>query len=460
LGGLVSSARIRLPADVHATMLADVTRNEEWAGYLLCGVVRDGENWTFLGREWCPVPPKFQIRGTRYGLTWHPDFDVEMLNRSQNEGMACVIVHHHGGRTPRLSEPDRNTRDSLLPFLSSNSPLRPHGFVVLGDKALAGDAFLDGERIGDIDWMRVSGAWLEDWGNAPLASLSDTERKRLDRSIRAFGARGQSLIKTSRVGIVGCGGGGSHLVQQLAYLGVGAFVLIDADRVEETNLNRLIGAAPAGRRKSFDRLFGRRRGDVGRLKVEVMDRLVKIANPAAEVTSFSEFFPSEKTVEALRTCDVVVACVDKLQVRDDLNRFAKRFVIPMVDIGIQIHADRPEVRGLNIAGRVTKVLADGPCLRCQGIIDDQKIADERGGQAPGYTGPDGIPDPAVVTLNGVVASIAATEVLQLLTGFASGAGPNAGWIYDGMTGALEGVRKSIVGCTACLAERAAGQPVV
>lgn len=441
-------------------MLADVTRSEEWAGYLLCGVVRDGDNWTLLGREWCPVPPKFQIRGTRYGLTWHPDFDVEMLNRSQNEGMACVVVHHHGGRTPRLSEPDRNTRDSLLPFLSSNSPMRPHGFVVLGDKTLTGDAFLDGKRMGEIDWMRVSGDWLADWGKAPVASLSDAERKRLDRSIRAFGAHGQSLIKASRVGIVGCGGGGAHVVQQLAYLGIGAFVLVDADKVEETNLNRLIGAAAAGKRTWFDRLFGRKLGDVGRLKVEIMERVIRSANPDAEVTTFSEFFPSEQTVEALRGCDVLVACVDKLQVRDDLNRFAKRFVIPMIDIGIQIHAAQPEYRGLNIAGRITKVLANGPCLRCQGIIDDQKLVDERGGQAPGYTGPAGIPDPAVVTLNGVVASIAATEVLQLITGFASGAGPNAGWIYDGVTGAVEGVRKRANGCSACLSERAAGQPIL
>ena len=48
-------------------------------------------------------------------------------------------------------------------------------------------------------------------------------------------------------------------------------------------------------------------------------------------------------------------------------------------------------------------------------MDDLKLERERGGQAVGYTGPARVPDPAVVTLNGIVASIAATEVLQVLT---------------------------------------------
>lgn len=104
---------------------------------------------------------------------------------------------------------------------------------------------------------------------------------------------------------------------------------------------------------------------------------------------------------------------------------------------------------LAIPGRVTKVLPDGPCLRCQGIIDDAMLQAERDGQPLGYTGAAKIPEPAVVTLNGTVASAAATEVLQLVTGFAGESVPNCGWIYDGLTGATEPVRKISKGCGAC-----------
>jgi hypothetical protein len=62
----------------------------------------------------------------------------------------------------------------------------------------------------------------------------------------------------------------------------------------------------------------------------------------------------------------------------------------------------------------------------------------------------------VVTLNGTVASAAATEVLHLVTGFAGDSAPNCGWIYDGLTGAIEPVRKGSRSCEACRYERGHG----
>jgi ThiF family len=44
------------------------------------------------------------------------------------------------------------------------------------------------------------------------------------------------------VGLAGLGGGGSHIVQQLAHIGFQRFVVYDGDVVEESNLNRLVGA--------------------------------------------------------------------------------------------------------------------------------------------------------------------------------------------------------------------------
>ena len=106
-------------------------------------------------------------------------------------------------------------------------------------------------------------------------------------------------------------------------------------------------------------------------------------------------------------------CVDRLQVRDDLNRLCKRYLIPLVDVGLEIVPGEAPTREVTaIAGRVSKVQPDGPCLRCQGVVDDARLERERGGRPAGYAGDPRLPDPAVVTLNGIVASIAATEVLR------------------------------------------------
>lgn len=281
-------------------------------------------------------------------------------------------------------------------------------------------------------------------------------RTRHDRLVRGFGRKALARLRAARVGIVGSGGGGSHVIQQLTYLGVGTLVVADGDRIEVSNLNRLIGATPPRRRRSLlDHAFGRGRGDVGRLKVDVMRRLAFQIAGCDTVVALAEHFPSKATVQALRTCDVIVACVDRLQVRDDLNRLCKRYLIPLIDIGLEIVPAEGEVGGVTaIPGRATKVQPDGPCLRCQGIIDDDKLARERGGRPLGYTGDARVPDPAVVTLNGSIASLAA-----IVTGFAGDSSPNCGWLLDGMTGIVEHVTKPFRGCPTCLPERGQGDSV-
>jgi tRNA A37 threonylcarbamoyladenosine dehydratase len=60
-----------------------------------------------------------------------------------------------------------------------------------------------------------------------------------------LGANSEQRLAEMTAGLVGLGGGNSHVAQQLAHAGVGHFALADADHISLTNLNRLIGA-PGG----------------------------------------------------------------------------------------------------------------------------------------------------------------------------------------------------------------------
>jgi molybdopterin/thiamine biosynthesis adenylyltransferase len=450
----VSTADLRVPADLYRALLADLTRSGEWAGYLLCGV-RRGPSDLLLGRDWCPVPAEYQVTGTGHGFSWHSDFDIRMLNKMQRENLAAVILHYHGGSSPRPSGDDTATAQSLMPFLSAEAAYRPHAFAVLGDRAISGTVYQDGAVAGAMRNVRIAGSALDDWAPATTARPPG---ERYDRLTRGFGPEACARLRGAHIGVIGCGGGASHVIQQLAYLGVGSLTIADADLIEITNLNRLIGAVPARTRRTLaDRMMRRGRGDVGKPKPEVMTRMASSIDDTITVAAINEFFPTTATVRALSQCDVLVACVDRLQARDDLNRFAKRYLIPLIDIGVEITPGAPGTGNIQaIPGRITKILPDGPCLRCQGIVDDAKLQAERDGKPPGYTGAAKIPDPAVVTLNGIIASAAATEILQLLTGFAGNHTPNCGWIYDGLTGVTETVRKTYQGCAACQYERGRG----
>ena len=72
------------------------------------------------------------------------------------------------------------------------------------------------------------------------ADLEDTNVSRHERQ-GFLGKTSESVLERVRPGIVGLGGGGSHIAQQLAHIGVGRFVLSDMDHYEDKNHNRTVG---------------------------------------------------------------------------------------------------------------------------------------------------------------------------------------------------------------------------
>jgi molybdopterin/thiamine biosynthesis adenylyltransferase len=177
---------------------------------------------------------------------------------------------------------------------------------------------------------------------------------RLDRQ-DFLGEKSGSVLRHSRVAIVGLGGGGSHVAQQLGHLGVGEFVLIDPDIVEDTNLNRLVGATQQ---------------DVARRvsKVSVASRVIGGVNPGAQI--WAQTSQWQMCAAALRSCDVIFGCVDSIGEREQLETAARRYHIPYVDLGMDVHwvEDR-----FVVGGQVALSIPEGPCLRCMGIIDDRGL---------------------------------------------------------------------------------------
>jgi molybdopterin-synthase adenylyltransferase len=137
-------------------------------------------------------------------------------------------------------------------------------------------------------------------------------KERYERQ-RFLGPDSDKVFANCTAGLVGLGGGGSHLAQQLAHLGLGNFLLIDPDRVEESNLNRLIGAtAKDAARHSRKTLIAR--------------RLIRGINPQVNIESVNKKW--QECHQLLRGCDVVFGCVDTYRDRYELEITARRYLIP------------------------------------------------------------------------------------------------------------------------------------
>jgi len=229
---------------------------------------------------------------------------------------------------------------------------------------------------------------------------------RFHRQELLFGKEGQEKIQSCRVAIVGLGGLGSHVAQQLAYLGVRSFLLIDSDRASRSNLNRLIGATEDD---VAERL----------LKVDIANRLIRTIRPNAQVDFIAKSFISEEAFARLQGTDFVFGCVDNDASRLVLNEFCQAYSRTYIDIATDID---PETK--DFGGRM--LLSDGRvCLSCKGEFSeaglrygfstDQQRREEEAvyGISRGALGRAG---PAVVSLNGILASVAVTEFLVELTG--------------------------------------------
>lgn len=245
---------------------------------------------------------------------------------------------------------------------------------------------------------RLAGRTRDYWN----AEMRDADTERYSRNIGLLGNEGQRKVRNASVAVVGLGGLGSHVAQQLAYLGVPDFLLIDPDVVEISNLNRLIGAAE---------------DDVGELKVVVAERLLHRIQSTAAVVIMPSSLEADDVKRAITSAGWIFGCVDNDAARLLLTEVASRHRIPYIDLA----SDAGGEAGASwFGGRVFVTYGGEHCLSCAGELDQRALAiasmslEQREADRRIY-GIDraalGASGPMVISVNGTVASLAVTEFI-------------------------------------------------
>ena len=230
---------------------------------------------------------------------------------------------------------------------------------------------------------------------------------RYSRNESLFGLDGQRAIAETRVAVVGMGGLGSHVVQQLAYLGTEDFALADDDHVTTSSMNRLVTADDS---------------DVAAetAKVEAARRRIHAINPGAKVRVYDATLDVAAD-ELLQGVDIVFGCVDNDLTRLALTRHCAKRALPLFDAATDVDT---EATPMTFGGRVVCCTGNG-CLVCLDVLDQKALA--RAAQTPEQARADeaiygvrrtalGTSGPMVVSINGTVASLAVTEFIALVTG--------------------------------------------
>lgn len=376
-----------------------------------------GEHFAFMRARWTLSrgEPVFLVRDAtlirdsevvwgKEGMQIATGEVLRAVNAAVKSADSLIEVHNHGGRTPRFSITDREYLPEFVEYILSSLPGRPYAATVWGNERVYGEYFSSEGRTGTIESVTVVGTRLRQ-----VVSLDDHQydvSPVFDRQIAWFSRDGQQELAGLRIAVVGCGGTGSHTIQNLVYLGCRDFVLVDDDVVESSNMNRLVAAAAA---------------DIGRAKAILARRLIRSVAPDARVLVFQKKLRAPEVFDALKGVDVLFGCVDNDGARLVLNELALAYAIPFFDLatGIEVEGNRVA----EVGGRVATVLPGGPCLHCMQQIDLREAGhflsspeEQQVNVDLGYVVGANVAAPAVVSLNALVSAAAANEFAALVSG--------------------------------------------
>jgi molybdopterin/thiamine biosynthesis adenylyltransferase len=202
--------------------------------------------------------------------------------------------------------------------------------------------------------------------------------ERYTRNIGTIGLDGQMKLLAARVAIVGAGGLGGNVVEQLARQGVGFLRIIDGDIFAAHNLNRQLLATEAS---------------LGQSKAIVAAQRVAAVNVDVTAEAVPAMLDADNAPALLTGIDVVVDALDTITSRLLLGKVCRRLGLPLVHGAIA-----------GFTGQVTTILPDGPGLEKiykSGLSSERGVETALGNPAP---------TPALA------AALQAQEVVKLITG--------------------------------------------
>jgi len=407
------SITLVMPTWIEAEIHAATAESLERAAVLIVSLVHnDRAPARLLARELHWVEPSAYIERSADGLSIRSVGYVHALGRAEQLSAVALWVHTHPGQeaTPLPSMKDLIVDREIANVFRLRSGSHFYGALIFSS-AGSGVAFAGHLEDQDESRVPINRLWvvgdsfrLTDSFGSKKQNLSAS----FDRNIRAFGSAVQHTLADLQIGIVGVGGTGSAVAEQLVRLGVQHITLVDPDDLSATNLSRVYGSAPS---------------DVGQPKVEVVGSHLSRINPAARVECINGNLVTEALAKRLVTCDVLFGCTDDNAGRLVLSRMATYLLTPVIDCGVLL-SSLGDGRIAGIDGRVTVLTPGEACLVCRGRIDLQRAAaellsyEERSrrvaeGYAPALAGIE----PAVIAFTTAIGAAAVSELLERLIRF-------------------------------------------
>jgi molybdopterin/thiamine biosynthesis adenylyltransferase len=325
-----------------------------------------------------------------------------------------VFVHTHPRRSAQPSELDHGVDQALLvpALLRSRAPIYA-SLIVGGTKEkpeFTGRVYNENGFVAQLGRLRIVGPRIQVLLAQGLPD-AEVDAEIYDRQILAFGAKGQRMLARLSAGVVGVGGTGSAVFEQLVRDGVRDIIVIDDDAVTITNVTRIHESSAR---------------DIGSAKADVMRAAAERIGLGADVRAINGRVTDPEIRHHLRHLDVIFGCTDDEKGRLVLSKLALTHLIPVFDMAFAVDlGEDGSMRSLD--GRVTYLLPGQACLLCRGRITPEGLAAEdlepeerRRRAGEGYVPGLGENDPSVGTFTSLIGCFAVNELLDRMFGYSEG----------------------------------------
>ncbi len=363
----------------------------EAAAVLICART-PGPRLRLLVQDALLIPYSACRRRERDAITWPGEYLEQAIDLAEPNGSIIILIHSHPGGLFAFSDADDESDRRVLPSLFEALGDLHGSAIMTADGAVRARLYEPRLRGRIVDLVTVAGDDLHYWW-ADKATLTGPGQRPM-----AFSSGMTADLGRLSALVIGASGTGSIVGEQLARVGFGRVPVVDFDRVEKKNLNRILNSR-------------RSDADAGRLKVEVFSDAVTSYRGEGVAVPVPMSVDTREAVLVASQCDVIFCCVDTLEARHIADLIAAAFLVPLFDVGVVIPVRKKgdEFAIADVCGRIDYVQPGGSTLQDRGVYTPETLRGEylrrvapdahRQEVEAGYLKGFAEEAPAVITLN-------------------------------------------------------------
>jgi molybdopterin/thiamine biosynthesis adenylyltransferase len=412
-------------------VLADLPN--EAGAFALAGFSMHNDRIDILVRRPINVPTGMMRVQNEYHLEISPQAINGLISLCEVNKLGAVICHSHPAGlqySPSDDFGEARIANTLRQYIPPGTPIAS---LLFTPDEVTGRVWMPAGRAPErLDEIIVIGHSIN---RIRLKTTKRGEARKgtlelYDRQVRAFGTEGQKLISETKVGIIGVGGTGSPVAEQLARLGVVDFVLVDPDTFSLTNLTRVYGTTFTTVKKAKRHV---------EYKVDLIADHLKNINPGISIRALRRNVVDPDACSALLDRDVIFLCTDEHWGRSVVNQLSYQYMIPVINLGVSVASTSGTITGA--VGALDILRPGKPCLWCKQFLQARRISAEsmsaenrKGLLQEGYVEDIDTPTPSVISFTSSMASMAVSIFLHMVTNFMGESGDISRINVDFLTG--------------------------